>query len=594
MNEFKNHLIIDIEVYPNFYYICGYDLDEEKYYEYQQSGDNLLNILNSNNPLFEKIRNMNIVTFNGHHYDLPIIYKTMFSENMRVSDVYKLSLDIIENNKYYKYDKDFITNHIDLFKISVGAPIKTGLKTYGCRINSIKIGSLPFPYDKNLKASDIAQLKSYCKNDVIITRDLLFKNAERLKARKKIKLQQACMLSDSQIAEQFYRLNNIQKNHASYPPDYSYKEEFKLLLDNEIWFHTDEFKEVYNYYKNLNLIMSTEGRLINHSRNHIAKLKINNLEIKTGLGGLHSLEKNIIKKECYSYDVSSYYPFIILNNKFGPVVDTEDFLETYKGLIKRRLKAKEDDIALSEILKIVINGTFGKFASPYSVLYNPKIAYSITVNGQLYLLNLIEELYLDGIEIISANTDGIIIDGDYNKIDKHLTEWEEKFNFSMDETLFSHYIARDVNNYFGLITEENKIKAKGIFNTNFDLNRNVNGNIIYDSIIEYFIQGRSVSDKIKSSELKKPEDFYKYLFMRSSKTECYWRDEWLGRNFRWYVSKNGEKIVNDVGHKVANSDNAVPVQDLSKMTVFNKNDIDYKHYRDAARKLITQLEKGMK
>ena len=54
---------------------------------------------------------------------------------------------------------------------------------------------------------------------------------------------------------------------------------------------------------------------------------------------------------------------------------------------KRGLNQKPKINLLSDILKIVINGTFGKFASPYSVLYDPQVAYSVTVNGQLYFYN---------------------------------------------------------------------------------------------------------------------------------------------------------------------------------------------------------------
>ena len=228
-------------------------------------------------------------------------------------------------------------------------------------------------------------------------------------------------------------------------------------------------------------------------------------------------------------------------------------------------------------------------------LYDPQVAYSVTVNGQLYLLQLIEALHLDGIEIISANTDGIIVNGDLDIIDKHLNEWEEKFNFEMEEIMYLHYIARDVNNYFALtdISEgkDNELKTKGIFNTNFDLGRNINGNIIYDAVIAFFLDGTKLRDTIKGTTFEKPEDFYKYLFMRSSKTECFWRGQWLGKNFRWYISKNGEKIVNEVGHKVAGSDDAVPVQDLSQATMWTKADIDYKYYSDKAAELIAQLKR---
>ena len=59
-------------------------------------------------------------------------------------------------------------------------------------------------------------------------------------------------------------------------------------------------------------------------------------------------------------------------------------------------------------LKLSSNGAFGKMINPYSPFFDPQCGFSITVNGQLQLLQLVELLTLiPGVELIQANTDGV-------------------------------------------------------------------------------------------------------------------------------------------------------------------------------------------
>ena len=108
-------------------------------------------------------------------------------------------------------------------------------------------------------------------------------------------------------------------------------------------------------------------------------------------------------------DVASYYPSIILNQGLCPANIGENFLRVYKKIVDERLKAKkEGDKVVSESLKIVINGSFGKFGSKFSALYAPEMLLQVTLTGQLALLMLIEKLENADIKVISANTDGVV------------------------------------------------------------------------------------------------------------------------------------------------------------------------------------------
>ena len=64
---------------------------------------------------------------------------------------------------------------------------------------------------------------------------------------------------------------------------------------------------------------------------------------------------------------------------------------------------------LALVLKIVINSIYGKFGFENGPLYDRLATLQVTINGQLMLLMLCEELEANGIPIVSANTDGLMV-----------------------------------------------------------------------------------------------------------------------------------------------------------------------------------------
>src|SRR5581483_9571364 len=139
-------------------------------------------------------------------------------------------------------------------------------------------------------------------------------------------------------------------------------------------------------------------------------------------------------------------PRIILNCRLAPEHLGDNFLKVYNGIVERRLKAKrEKNIAVSENLKVTINGTFGKTGSPHSILYAPEVMIHILLGGQLYLLMLIEALELAGVAVASANTDGILMHCARNKIEAMqavVKEWETVTGFETEGTRYRAFYAR--------------------------------------------------------------------------------------------------------------------------------------------------------
>ncbi|MGK3945753.1 hypothetical protein ABK046_46340, partial [Streptomyces caeruleatus] len=75
---------------------------------------------------------------------------------------------------------------------------------------------------------------------------------------------------------------------------------------------------------------------------------------------------------------------------------------------------------------------------------------SVTVSGQLYLFMLIEKLVLNGIQVISANTDGVVsrFNLSQEKLFGEIAEWwQNETGFFLEKTPYDMYFRQDVNNY---------------------------------------------------------------------------------------------------------------------------------------------------
>ena len=206
---------------------------------------------------------------------------------------------------------------------------------------------------------------------------------------------------------------------------------------------------------------------------------------KLGIGGLHSREECIVYRSTETHvlrdnDVASYYPQLILNSGEWPPALGQAFLQEYEAIKLERLAAKQLQAKLkkagdtkstayteayigNEGGKIMINGTFGKTGSPYSILFAPEMLIQTTITGQLSLLMLIEAHEMHGIPVISANTDGIVINCRRDMVgvsNELVARWQRRTGLEMETVEYRALYARDVNNYIA-IKSDGDVKRKG-------------------------------------------------------------------------------------------------------------------------------------
>ena len=176
---------------------------------------------------------------------------------------------------------------------------------------------------------------------------------------------------------------------------------------------------------------------------------------------------DVITDNSYIYvhwDIASFYPSIMDVYKIAPAHMNEGvFVKLIHWLKETRVTAKhskEDYIdgipkdVLAQVLKIVINSIYGKLGFEKGDICDRLAVLKVTINGQLMIMMLCESLELAGIEVVSANTDGIVVKlhkKNKAKFEEIADEWKRLTKLDADSEEYRCYINRDIN-IIGVLT----------------------------------------------------------------------------------------------------------------------------------------------
>ena len=168
---------------------------------------------------------------------------------------------------------------------------------------------------------------------------------------------------------------------------------------------------------------------------------------------------------------------------------------------------KAGDKDKANALKLVANTTYGAQLNSYNDLYDPLMARSVCISGQLYLLELSNHLYreIEGLKVVEQNTDGIMVEYDDSQdeaVHAILQEWQDRTGFTLEEDKIKLLVHANVSNYIE-IANDGSTKIKGGYlvrgiSTAGAFNINNNAVIIPKAIIAYFKDGIAIEDTINS------------------------------------------------------------------------------------------------
>ena len=550
-------------------------------------------------PDYERIKTSlttkQLISFNGINYDIPLL-RLFFANNDNATLKKASDAIIVENMRPWELETmyggaDFHPDHIDLIEV---APGMVGLKLYGGRMHSQRLQDLPIDPAANITPADRPILKDYCINDLNTTIDMYFQLKPQIDLRVAMSAKYDIDLrskSDAQIAEAVIR-QEVQKKvgRKIYRPDISPDYTFKYRIPEFISFTAPGMQKVLEIIRNATFTINEKGSVELPQIFESMRICIGSGTYTMGIGGLHSNEscsshvsnENVFLKD---RDVTSYYPSIILNQSLYPAHMGEAFLEVYQGIVSQRIEAKRTgDKVTNEAMKIMINGSFGKFGSKWSVLYSPDLLIQTTVTGQLALLMLIENIELAGFTVVSANTDGIVIKGYESRVEDLngvISYWEAVTGFNTEETEYRALYSKDVNNYVA-IKPSGEVKLKGLY-APAGMQKNVTNSICVEAVIEYLRSGTPVPTTIMGCS-----DVRKFITIRQVNGGAKYDDQYLGKAVRWYYRKGEARSIRYAANnnKVARSDGAFPLMELPPAL---PQDVDYDWYIKEAQSILNDV-----
>lgn len=510
----------------------------------------------------------------------------------------KISDKIISTKKGERYDTSELAR-LPCFTIDVASYLFSVNTMRPLKLVAANLGFsnvLDSPVDFNQKSytnDEIKRLTLYNINDVLALKYVFYKTLSKF--RLKVELSEMenmdvmnasdTRFAKKQITKYFSGLGMTEEMLTKPHPNEQSNIRFGDIIDPSITFDNPTFQKFLTELK-------TYDSDTFKSKNKVTKKKIkqftrlyvhDDLVLQFGGGGLHSEDKPAVLRETELYsiedqDVSSMYPSYIINNALSPLSFTGfDFPGFVKYLTDKRLTAKKKSkdenlteaqralyLLESESLKITINSIYGLFGSEYWGLYSPRCMYSVTINGQLWLMKFVEMLHNAGISVVSANTDGVTYLVKKNSAESALVKqiikrWETESKFNLEKTSYDLYVRLNVNNYFarkvddGKTSLEDRYKFKGFFEQDVKYSKSLRGSILSTALMKFYVDGVPIEDSVTShTELqdfmftKKADKRFTVEYYESSTKSI------EQNTFRYFLSKNPRKVFTAIETKNKN------------------------------------------
>lgn len=580
--------VFDTETMPNRTLFCAKNIDTGEWFDlWRHEPDAPARLLR-----FVEQEATTFVGFNNHEFDNVIV--SAFCAGRTEMEIKRIADDIINNSvkswvsmRKFGLRNVFIDN-IDLIEV---APSFVGLKAYGARMHMPKLQDMPIAHDEFITAEQEPTLLEYCHNDVETTESLLAHLEKEVLLRVEMSRRYGVDMrskSDSQMAEQAYISSmGLQRGDNKIPATVRYtppaflrfkSAELQALLDR-VAEHTFDLNQATGHVQLPDFLGSRT-------------VVFGGGEYQLGIGGIHSVHD---KQVCHvagddvicDIDAASFYPSIILKCGFIPSALGEAFINEYEKIYEQRLEAKKlGDKVTDATLKISLNGTFGKLASRYSVLYAPDLMLAVTLTGQFTLLMLIEWLEEAGARILSANTDGIAIHYAKNlekEVQKTVASFADLSKFTFEFTPYRVLALKDVNNYIA-VKPDRTLKTKGIY-APLSLRKNPTAQVSADAVGEWLARGTPFLNTIRRAP------FCDFISARNVTGGGEQMGNYLGKVVRWYQSNDPD--LAPIRYKANN--NKVPKTDGARACmVLNDKvqhplDLDYLWYHKEAINIAVSL-----
>lgn len=514
-------LIFDFEVFRYDWLFVAMDLETQNYIIIENDRDKMIEFYNNN------INNI-WVGYNCKNYDKYILQAIINGVSPKLVNDH-----IINGGNGWELFRDRLD--INLYDTMImGKSLKQLESYFGVDIRESEID---FNLDRPLTYTERASNIKYCKSDVYNTALVFMHNKQEFEAQIGLIKLSCSSLSD------------LSKTKAQLSAKILEAKPLPVQLLQQEWaFEYNQCVKDYNY-KHKDVLQFFDS--LRESKDPKAKYEceLYGVPHTFALGGLHGAIPNYIhsvntKEYIVHIDVASYYPHIM--TEWGYLTRAVPSIQKFIDIMELRLKYKKEKNPLQAPLKIVINGSYGQSGAGklldngtyklLSPMFDPRRMREVCINGQLMLLQLIEDL--EQFDLIQSNTDGLV----YRIPIEHMDEvksivkaWEKRTKMTMEYDYTTLIAQRDVNNYIAVF-DNGKIERKGgavkeSKPCDYDLP------IVKDAITEYFVHGIPVDEYINNVNDLAP--FMKtYKLMGSYVRALHGDEQQQGKVFRVFASRS--------------------------------------------------------
>lgn len=433
---------MDFEVFQSGdWCVCIYDILHRDWIVIKNDRDALYDFYN-------KTYNFIYFGFNSTSYDMWIMRAILGG----YSPVEMNNWIIEKKRKGWEFNPDLAKTYpINMYDVYVenGGSLK---RLEGYLGHSIKESTVSFNKKEPLTEAEWEETISYCKYDVIETIAVMSYRANEFYAKWDL------------IKEYDMPIKDISRTKAQLSSD---------ILGAIKTDHDDEWELIYPKNMQINkytFILDWLANPENHNLDSKLELNIAGMTGIFGFGGLHLCKDNYSTEgHCTMADCESLYPTILIYHNLLSRNCTQP--ERFEHIYRKRLDLKHQGKKKEQApLKIVLNSTYGSQNFKYSNLWDPRLAHSCCITGELSFIDLIEKIE-DKVELIQANTDAVYFKyvpelASEEEVKNIISEWETRYHYKIEYDDFHKIVQSNVNNYLVVMDAKDKngnykVKGKG-------------------------------------------------------------------------------------------------------------------------------------
>jgi len=499
----------DIETYPNVF-TCStkhFDTGEIYVHEWSERRNDMVNFVDFLRFLMNS--NSTMVGFNNLSFDYPVLHYILelFAAGITIDQLFAHVQKLINTPWDQRFSNIIwrpLIRQIDLLKINHFDNVAraTSLKMLEFNMRSATIQDLPYPPGTIIPLGELDNLVEYNIKDVNETEKFMIECFPAIELREELTQKfgkDFTNHNDTKIGKDYF-IMELEKNQEGI----CFRQEAGRRVPNQtprasialgevilpyIKFDHPEFQRIHNWF-NDRVITKTKGSIDDLS------CTIDGFTFVFGTGGIHgSIKPSVIESDddhvILDVDVASYYPNLAIVNGLYPEHLSTKFCEIYEDIYNQR-KQFPKGTPENLVFKLALNGSYGDSNNQYSPFYDPKFTMGITINGQLSLCMLAEQLMkTPGLQLIQINTDGVTFRVPRCHVEHTRSIckwWENVTKLELEEVMYSRFFVRDVNNYIAEY-ESGKTKLKGQYAYKLGWHQNHSALVVPKAAEAFLIHG---------------------------------------------------------------------------------------------------------